>query len=90
MRAQRIKTGFHRIGLILAAVCGVPGVVAALVSVPIYLGWLHEPRGPTDDLWAAWLSGGVAGVILGGLGYAAAWALGWVIAGFAGDGEISN
>jgi hypothetical protein len=89
MRAQRIKMGFHRIGLILAAVCGVPGIVAALASVPVYLGWFHEPY-PGDDLWQAWLAGGVAGVVLGAIGYAAAWALGWVIAGFVGDGEISN
>ena len=89
MRAKRIKTGFHRVGLIIAAICGVPGVISALVALPVYLGWFHETR-PGDDLWQAFLAGGAAGLALGALGYAAAWALGWVIAGFAGDEEISN
>jgi hypothetical protein len=90
MRAQRIKTGFHRIGLILAVVCGAPGIIALLVSIPVYLGWVYEPRGPADDMWQAWLMGGIVGIVLAGLGYAAAAALGWVIAGFAGDGESSK
>lgn len=42
MMAQRIKTGFHRIGLVAAAVCGVPGVIAAVVAVPLYLDWFYE------------------------------------------------
>ncbi|HEV8693803.1 MAG TPA: hypothetical protein VGQ93_06410, partial [Lysobacter sp.] len=67
MRAQRIKTGFHRIGLILAVICGVPGAVSALVSLPVYLGWPYE-AGPGD--WQAFLAGGVAGLVLAALGYA--------------------
>ena len=75
MRAQRIKTGFHRIGIVLAT-------VAVLIGLAItYLdGW--KERSPTDLAVAA-----VTGIAL----YALAFALGWIVAGFAGDrDEISN
>ena len=85
MRAQRIKTGFHRIGLIVAVLCGVPSILGVAAAFPAYLGWFPSAD---SELWLACLAGGAAGLVLAALGYAAAWALGWVIAGFAGDDPI--
>jgi hypothetical protein len=75
MRAQRIKTGFHRIGTMLAALC----LGWAVVCV-IY--WLST--GSDGGLPGAALAAGAAV-----LSYVLAWGIGWVIAGFVGD-EISN
>jgi hypothetical protein len=38
MRAQRIKTGFRRIGTVGAVICGVPGLLGLVASVPAYYG----------------------------------------------------
>ena len=66
MRAQRVKTGFHRIGIVLAAICA---IFAALMMLRERASW-------GDALAVA-----ITGVAL----YALADALGWIIAGFAGD-----
>ena len=68
MRAQRIKTGFHRIGMVSA---GVPLFAAAAG----YLVGVLSQEGIAILIGAA--------VAL----YAAAWAMGWIVAGFAGDGD---
>ena len=34
MRAQRVKTGFHRIGVVIAVVIGVPSIGAILMKAP--------------------------------------------------------
>jgi hypothetical protein len=88
MRAQRIKTGFHRIGLAIAVVFVVPGVTLILMGIGLGMGLM-----PAEWRQSEWL--GVTGVgsaflVLAILGYLAAWTLGWIIAGFAGDEENSN
>jgi hypothetical protein len=70
MRAQRIKTGFHRIGVVLAA-------VSILIGLAVY-GDHGQPR----DVAV----GAGYGVAL----YAAMLALGWIVAGFVGDGERNS
>jgi hypothetical protein len=84
MRAQRIRTGFHRIGLAIAVTIGVPSVFALLMSVPVGMGWFPEDWYLSSD-WPGWLIGGGSFLVLALLGYLAAWTLGWIIAGFAGD-----
>jgi hypothetical protein len=79
MRAQRIKTGFHRVGVVGAALCGVPAV--GLLAVGAVQAWTNGP----DALKLAVF--GTLWVIGAGATYLAARALGWIIAGFAGDGE---
>jgi hypothetical protein len=100
MLARRIRTGFHRIGLALAVLFGVPGIVALIAFVPFY--WLrpggllapyqnpfdqYDPRGHVDDLWHGLLGGGAFGVGAAVVFYVLMWTLGWIISGFAGDGE---
>lgn len=70
MRAQRIKTGFHRVGIVLAALPLLAAAGGIAVNVLSILGI------------AAFIGAAVAL-------YIAAWAIGWVVAGFAKD-EISN
>ena len=71
MRAQRIKTGFHRLGLVLAAICAVVGAIV------IYNNGLDRTAVQTTAIFAVAF-------------YALADALGWIIAGFAGDGEAGK
>lgn len=77
MRAQRIKTGFHRLGIAVA--------VAAMLPVVFTVGHViaagHTSQDAVNFAWCA-LSVAV-------LAYPVARALAWIIAGFAGD-EISN
>jgi hypothetical protein len=81
MRAQRIKTGFHRIGVVGASVCAFPAV---MVFVARLVGF-----GPTNgaDKFAFV---GVMCLVAAAIFYGLARALGWIIAGFVGDGENSN
>jgi hypothetical protein len=72
MSGHRVKTGFHRAGMLLAALCGLPAVWA-LASW--YKGYPDSLVGLTASL--------IAAAILYGL----ARAVGWIIAGFAGDGD---
>ena len=88
MRAQRNKTGFHRIGAICAVVFGVPGGLSVVSSVPVYLQVL--PPNPDPELWQILLASGIAGLVLAGVAYLWSWALGWIVAGVAGDGEESS
>ena len=78
MRAQRIKTGFHRIGVFLVIACMIP----ALLVVGVFLREVYEGR--TDYIHL-----GIAGAWLpaAALAYGAARGLGWIVAGFAGDGN---
>ena len=69
MRAKRIKTGFHRIGVVLVVIC----VIVAAASV--YGGGSMAMREATTAL------------VVGGFLYALAFGIGWILAGFAGDGE---
>jgi hypothetical protein len=73
MRAQRIKTGFHRIGLVLAAVCWLPGfyvfaMMVSDVSLPDHVG---------KNTLASMVFGAVLNALSAGIG--------WIIAGFMGD-----
>ena len=76
MRAQRIKTGFDRAGVVLAALIIVPGMISLWSRA--YNGTLSGP----DDALPIALGAGAA--------YAFMWSLGWIVAGFAGDGENPN
>jgi hypothetical protein len=75
--ARRIKVGFHRIGLTLAVVCGVPGTLLIGLGLVAF----NTP----DGFHQVFLGG--LGLLLAGAGYAAARAIGWIIAGFAGDSD---
>jgi hypothetical protein len=85
MSTRNIRTGFHRIGVAIALIIGVPSVGAMLMSLPIGLGWL-EPHFYASD-WPGFLIGGATFLGLAFLAYLAAWTLGWIIAGFAGDAD---
>jgi hypothetical protein len=80
MRAQRLRTGLNRIGIVGAAVCGIVG--AGLLGLSAY----HFSQQQTVDassllgLGIAWLVGALAV-------YGICWAAGWIISGFAGDGD---
>jgi hypothetical protein len=67
MRPQRIKTGFHRIGIVLAAICIVVGFYNAIGSASF------------RDAFSSLITAAVL--------YALATGLGWIVAGFMGDGE---
>jgi hypothetical protein len=88
MRAQRIKIRFHRIGLVVAVICGVP-VALMLAAAPIayggfLFGLLSKEAG--DGRLALALIAVIALVCAIGC-YAIAWALGWIVAGIVGDGD---
>jgi hypothetical protein len=87
MLAQRIRTGFHRIGVVIAVLIAVPSVGAMLMSIPVAMGWLPEAWNTRPSEWAGLAGGGAAFLVVAVLGYLAAWTLGWIIAGFAGDSE---
>jgi hypothetical protein len=80
MRAQRIKTGFHRIGVVGASVCVFPAVT---LLVARFVGF-----GPNSADKVAFV--GVMGLITAAIFYALARGLGWIVAGFVGDGENSS
>jgi hypothetical protein len=83
MRAQRIKTVFHGIGLTLAVVFGVPGV--------LLLGWALSSYYAGHQHDTILLRGtGVTAVIVAAAGYAAARALGWIIARIFGDSDQTS
>jgi hypothetical protein len=100
MLARRIRTGFHRLGLAVALLFGVPGLISVIAFVPFYLmrpGGLLAPykdlldeydRPPgADDLWQGLLIGGAFAIGVAAATYVIAWTLGWIIAGFAGDNQ---
>ena len=78
MRAQRIKTGFHRLGLALAGTC------VGVVALNAVFGWKTPDPSPWAtgyDLWFfAWLTGAITA-------YPVCWMIGWIAAGFAGDDD---
>jgi hypothetical protein len=74
MRAQRIRTGFHRIGVVLLAVC-------AVIAAGIVFGAIGRGTSWPEAL---------AALIIGALLYALAYAIGWAISGFLGDGEKNS
>jgi len=90
MRAQRVKTGFHRIGVVIAVVIGVPSIGAILMSLSIGMGWMAKETNIRSSEWLSILGAGAIFLVVAFLGYVAAWTLGWIIAGFAGDEEDSN
>jgi hypothetical protein len=82
MRAQRIKTGFHRIGVVL----GLLSLIPAVVVFGYFAVMVAEGHGEYIHLAV-----GGAWVLLGAFLYGSARALGWIVAGFVGDdGQISN
>jgi hypothetical protein len=74
MSTKRIKTGFHRIGVVLAAICAVPG--AALIGFWVF--------GAARDQAVMF---GVLFLAAGMICYLLAIAVGWIASGFAGSGE---
>jgi hypothetical protein len=74
MRPQRIKTAFHRIGLAIAVVCGVPGAIL------LVLGWPWNEGGAEGNPHVFY---GVLALVWAGAGYALARALGWIVASLA-------
>jgi hypothetical protein len=72
MHGQRIKTGFHRIGVVLAGICVSCGAI--LIATWLLVGL----QGPSAPVFA------VALFVLGTILYLLARATGWIVAGFAG------
>jgi hypothetical protein len=73
---------------VIAVVCG----IASLFFLGVFgLALFHVfPDG--NNAWNSYFSFFSVGLIciaLGGLGYAAAWTLGWILAGFVGDDDNS-
>jgi hypothetical protein len=83
VRTQNIKTGFHRLGLVVAMVFAVPGALALVAALPVYLWYTGSNKNAVEEM----LLSGVGGPILGACIYGAARAVGWIIAGFVGDNE---
>ena len=75
MKASAIKTGFYRIGVVLAA------VICALAFLLVVL----SAFGLLGLSLAGQVVFGVAGIILAATAYGIAWALGWVFSGLSGD-----
>jgi hypothetical protein len=74
MQAQLIKTGFHRIGLILAF----PFAAAAVVMTAAALYTWITMSGP-DVLVQGRAACAGCSVVFGALLYAVTWAVGWVV-----------
>ena len=89
MSARNIRTGFHRIGVAIAVAIGVPSVGGMLMSLPVGMNWLPEDHFPWAN-WPDYLIGGATLFGLALLAYLTSWALGWIIAGFAGDATEQN
>ena len=70
-RTLRIKIGFHRIGTVLVVLCVLPAIWAVVAIIQ-----------GSQDGWIGLLGSALGAVAL----YGIAWAFGWIIAGFAGDG----
>ena len=79
MRPHRIKTGFHRIGLVVAALCFLIALMYVGVAIP---HWEQKDKFFYESLLltSLWMVGALAA-------YVVAWAIGWIIAGFAGDND---
>jgi hypothetical protein len=77
MRANRIKRGFHRIGVVIAVPCLVIAVIALAMG---FYNWLQVSSNfyVNIRIGIQWLAGGITW-------YVVAWAVGWIIAGFAND-----
>ena len=82
-RTRDIKQVFHELGLVLAGICGALGVAAMGIGAhSYYAGHGHDTVVAT--------SAGIGMLILAVAGYAAARALGWVIARIVGDGDQNS
>jgi hypothetical protein len=89
MRAQRIKTGFHRVGIMLVIICLVPA------TITLGLGLLLTVGTGTDNYWLCTATSshtqlifvmGVAWLIAATTAYPLARGIGWAVTGFIGDG----
>ena len=76
MKPQRVKTGFHRIGVVLAAFPVVTGIAN---DAQTFRG--GEGVGVTYTIF---------GIVVGTVIYAIAIGIGWIIAGFSGDNEKNS
>ena len=97
MSARNIRTGFHRLGLAVALLFGVP----VFIIDPAYLmrpgGLLAPYKNPLDqfdprppgagDLWQGVLIRGAFAIGVAVASYVIARTLGWIVAGFAGRGR---
>jgi hypothetical protein len=68
--SQRISRGFHRVGLVLAALGFCLG---------LYIGFLENPPGQAEGGFTQWV---IFGAIFGAIIYGLVRAIGWVIGGF--------
>jgi hypothetical protein len=68
--SQRVSRGFHRVGLVLAAL----GLCWGL-----YIGLLENPPGQTEGGFTQWV---IFGAIIGAVIYGIVRTTGWVIGGF--------
>ena len=84
---QRIRNGFHRIGVTITVIIGVPSVGAMLMSVPVGMGWLPKEAKFEPSLWPTFICAGALFLGFALLGYVAARTLGWILIGFFGDGD---
>ena len=81
MRAERIKIGFHRIGIVGALAC----LLAAIVSLAYAPFRLDSPEAITDTSLAA--SAALTWLLWGAAFYIVMRALGWICASFTGEGQ---
>jgi hypothetical protein len=80
MQAQLIKTGFHRIGLILAS--PLAAAAAGIAVAALYTWAMSTPDSEVLAQGRALERVACAGcsAVLGALVYAVTWAVGWVVA----------
>jgi hypothetical protein len=75
MRAQRIRTGFHRAGLALAALVAIPGLISLWHGLRI-----GSIRGPDEAIPLALAAAGI---------YLLMWAIGRIVARFAENSDTT-
>jgi hypothetical protein len=74
MRSERIRTGLHRVGIVLAAIA----------TLPAFWGLWYWTQGVLDP--EAWKPIGASLLVAAGI-YAAFWSVAWIIGGFTGDSD---
>lgn len=87
MRTQRIKAGFHRIGIVGAVLCGIPAIGFFAFTVFMLVTGQNESQMNDAGVSAAF---GASWLVAAGAFYALSRALGWIVGGFAGDNDTSS
>jgi hypothetical protein len=69
---------------------GVQSVGAMLMSIPVGMDWFPEQAKFNPADWPGFLIEGATFFVLGLLAYVVAWTLGWIVAGFVGEGDKNS